>query len=95
MEVKRAIWLGLGNSGLPAGYLFLAAGHWLMLQSDCQDFMDIALDGNEIMGLLDVEQGQLIGEALEYLEDVVLQNPELNKKQALSQILLEWWSKRT
>ncbi|NLC15444.1 MAG: CCA tRNA nucleotidyltransferase [Firmicutes bacterium] len=94
MDVKRAIWLGRGNGGLPDDFLFLSAGYWLMLQSDCQDFMTLALDGNEIMELLDVEQGQVVGEALEYLEDVVLQHPEMNRKQTLSQILLEWWSKR-
>ncbi len=95
IDVKRAIWLGLGNSGFPKGYLFLAAGLWALAQSDCQHFMDIAINGNEIMQLLDIEQGQVVGEAFEYLEDIVLQNPEKNRKQTLSQILLGWWGKRT
>jgi len=95
MEAKRAVWLGLGNSGLPKGYLFLAAGFWSVFNSECQDFTNIALDGNGIMERLGVEQGEVVGEALEYLEDVVLQNPKMNEKQTLSQVLLEWWRKRT
>ena len=57
--------------------------------------MKIALDGNQIMEILGVEPGRIVGEALEYLEDVVLQDPELNQEQTLTQILLEWWRKRT
>lgn len=95
VEVKRAVWLGLGKGGLPKGYLYLVSGLLSVSEADPQGFMKIALDGNQIMEILGVEPGRLVGEALEYLEDVVLQDPELNQEQTLTQILLEWWRKGT
>ena len=62
MEVKRAVWLGLGKGGLPKGYLYLVSGLLSVSEADPQGFMKIALDGNQIMEILGVEPGRLVGE---------------------------------
>lgn len=95
-EVKHAIWRGSGKGGIPKGCLFLASGMWSLQQSKAcgaKDF-EVALDGADIMKVLKVEQGCIVGQALDYLEEMVLRNPEVNNRESLFKILLEWWSKQ-
>ncbi|MFA6655491.1 MAG: hypothetical protein WCS57_06575, partial [Bacillota bacterium] len=54
----------------------------------------IALDGNDIIQILNIRPSPVVGEALDYLEEIVLRDVRLNDKETLSEILSEWWSKR-
>ncbi len=95
IDVKHAIWLGFGNGGFPKAYLHLVAGLWAIQESNIQEIGVVAVNGTDVMQLLNIEEGHIVGDALEYLEEMVLRYPELNQKKALSEILLKWWDKQT
>jgi poly(A) polymerase len=52
------------------------------------------LDGNEVMGLLGIQPGKQVGEAMEFLLDARLDEGPLGKEEARRR-LLEWWSARS
>ncbi len=94
-DVKQAIWRGMGNAGVPKGCLFLASGIWA---SGCNrplnlQALKVALNGDDIMELIDIKEGHAVGGALEYLEEMALRFPDLNDKESLSKTLLEWWNR--
>lgn len=51
------------------------------------------LDGNEVMAALGIGPGPVVGEALQFLLDLRLDEGPLGKEEALRR-LLEWWQKR-
>jgi poly(A) polymerase len=51
------------------------------------------LDGEEIMAILGVTPGRVVGEAYEYLLEVRLDEGEIGKEEATKR-LLEWWAAR-
>lgn len=51
---------------------------------------DLNIDGNDIKRL-GIEEGIIVGETLEYLMDVVLKEPKLNKKDLLIEIIKNKW----
>ncbi len=51
------------------------------------------LDGNEIMGLLDIPPGPQVGEAWRYLKELRLERGPLTREQATAE-LLAWWGNR-
>jgi tRNA nucleotidyltransferase (CCA-adding enzyme) len=56
----------------------------------------LALDGSAIMRILGVGPSPVVGEATRFLLDRVLEEPELNSAEALSEALRNWVrSKRT
>ena len=67
--------------------------HVLKQIETCNPFK-LGLDGDDIMILLGVKEGTIVGEALGYIEEIVLRSPRLNHKEALSRILLEWWNNK-
>ena len=95
LDVKQAIWRGMGNAGIPRGCLFLASGLWVSQRDWPLDFQAfrVALGGDDIMELLDIKEGHAVGQALEYLEEMALRFPDMNDKESLSKILLEWWNR--
>ncbi len=50
---------------------------------------DLEINGNDIMSLLDIEPGPLVGKILNQLLEVVLESPELNTKDELTKIIGE------
>jgi poly(A) polymerase len=51
------------------------------------------LDGEEIMAILGVTPGRVVGEAYAYLLEVRLDEGEIGKEEATKR-LLEWWAAR-
>ena len=52
---------------------------------------DLALNGREIMLICRVEQGERVGEILSDLLDLVLEHPNLNERETLTQYLIDTW----
>ncbi len=50
---------------------------------------DLALDGHDVMALLQIGPGPAVGRALAYLLDRVLEDPTLNTRERLARLLLE------
>lgn len=50
---------------------------------------DLAIDGKDVMRVLNLKEGKLVGKALRYLLNYVLDHPEDNNKETLTIILLE------
>jgi len=50
---------------------------------------DLAIDGNDVMNVLGIEPCKRVGEALDYLLDEVLEDPKVNTKEKLTEILVE------
>ncbi|MFZ5469659.1 MAG: CCA tRNA nucleotidyltransferase [Myxococcota bacterium] len=55
---------------------------------------ELALDGKDIMRVLGVGPGALVGEATRFLLDQVLENPDLNTVAQLTQVLQKWAASR-
>ncbi len=53
----------------------------------------LALTGDDVMRMLGID-GPAIGEALSYLKDLVLRNPDINVRDALEGALRDWWRRR-
>ncbi len=56
---------------------------------------DMDIDGNTIKEKLNIGSGPIIGEILNYLLEIVLDNPILNKKEILIEKTLEYYSKKS
>jgi len=55
---------------------------------------ELALDGRRAMEVLGVPPGPQVGEAIRHLLDRVLDDPELNRREALEDELRRWWAER-
>jgi hypothetical protein len=55
---------------------------------------ELALRGQDVLALLPGVPGRQVGEALRFLLDRVLDEPEVNTKPRLSGILRAWWAAR-
>jgi tRNA nucleotidyltransferase (CCA-adding enzyme) len=55
---------------------------------------DLALDGSTIMEVLGTGPGPHVGEALRHLLDRVLDDPALNDRARLSELVRRWWAER-
>jgi len=54
---------------------------------------DLALDGNDIMRMFNLEQGKTVGMILNQLMEVVLDDPQLNTREALEPFAKEYFQK--
>ena len=54
----------------------------ILIQKDCLMVKDLKINGKDLMDA-GLERGKQIGEALNYLLDVVLEHPEMNEKEKL------------
>jgi len=52
---------------------------------------DLALDGGDVMRILKVAPGPLIGRVLDYLLEQVLDDPELNQPETLADLAREFY----
>ena len=63
------------------------------LGNDLDDF-SLPVTGNEIIELLDVEEGRIIGEAIQYLQRLRFDNGPFSSEDA-REILQDWWNIRS
>lgn len=54
----------------------------------------LALNGRDVMELLGVDPGPVVGEALRFLLERVLDEPALNQRAPLERLLAVWWEER-
>ncbi|HHV79410.1 MAG TPA: HD domain-containing protein [Firmicutes bacterium] len=55
---------------------------------------DLAVSGHDVMEALELKPGPLVGEALAYLLEKVIEDPARNRKEVLVSLLHEWWNER-
>lgn len=65
----------------------------ILKEKEAYDVNQMDITGNDLIDL-GFEQGQIIGEILEYLLDLVMENPKLNEKKILEKKALEKFSSR-
>jgi tRNA nucleotidyltransferase/poly(A) polymerase len=96
LEVKQAVWRGMGQSGIAKGCVFFASGIESVGEDQIQEIetLRLALDGNEIIKILNIRPSPVVGDALDYLEEIVLRDLKSNNKETLTEMLRQWWSKR-
>jgi tRNA nucleotidyltransferase (CCA-adding enzyme) len=58
-------------------------------------FSQLELNGADIQLILDIKPGKIIGEILNHLMEKVIEDPDLNDKEELSQIVKTWFNERT
>jgi len=51
---------------------------------------NLALKGNDIIEILNIKPGVIVGEILNYLYEEVLDNPDLNNKEELTKLVIEY-----
>ncbi len=56
---------------------------------------DLNIDGNDIMSSLKIKSGPLIGEILNYLLELVLDNPEYNNREKLLSLAIDYYNKKS
>lgn len=83
-DLRIADCLGNGRKGFPL-YLDAMAARVdaLLAQSIALDVSDLAVDGRDVMRELSIEPGPRVGEVLERLLEAVLEDPEVNRRDAL------------
>jgi putative nucleotidyltransferase with HDIG domain len=62
----------------------------LLREQQALSVRDLAIDGADVMRLLEVPPGPRVGEALEAMLQVVLEHPERNDRERLSEELRRW-----
>ncbi len=55
----------------------------IMEKNECLDLKDLKISGTDLMERTNLKPGPLIGKTLNHLLELVMQNPELNKKEVL------------
>jgi poly(A) polymerase len=53
---------------------------------------DLALDGRDVIALLGVRGGPVVGRALAHLTECVLEDPSCNVREKLTERLRAWWA---
>jgi len=61
-----------------------------LIRESPNNFKHLKLDGNEIMKITGVPQGKLIGDILKFLLHNVVDNPELNNKDSLKELIFHF-----
>ena len=88
VDLERAAWEASGRSGLPHAAAIVASG--LGETGDARFPVRLALDGEDVMRILG-ESGRVVGEALSYLREIVLRDPEKNQALILERALRDRW----
>ncbi|MGE5579522.1 MAG: CCA tRNA nucleotidyltransferase [Bacillota bacterium] len=90
VDFEQAVWRSRGREGVPARTAELALGIQLAGDSGSEP---LALSGDDVKQATGAG-GRQVGEALAYLQDLVLRDPAANTKAFLMSALREWWEKR-
>jgi len=59
-------------------------------EENCLEVTDLAIDGRDVMELLNIAPGKKVGETLNHLLEKVLDDPSLNTKETLSKMAKEY-----
>ena len=92
LDVERAAWAAAGKSGLPPAAAAVASG----LEGETEEShfpVTLALTGDDVVRILG-DRGRAVGEALEYLKEIVLRDPRRNEPSSLERALRERWRPR-
>ncbi len=90
VDLEQAVWRSRGQTGIPERTAELALG--TRLAEKCAPG-PLALSGDDVKKLTGAS-GRQVGEALAYLQDLVLREPSANTKAFLENAVREWWEKR-
>jgi poly(A) polymerase/tRNA nucleotidyltransferase (CCA-adding enzyme) len=83
------------KQGVPEVYLNFKDRIKKILEIDSAfKIKDLHINGNDIMKSLSLNAGPLIGEILNYLLEIVLDNPDLNQKDLLIKKAIEYYMKK-
>ncbi|MCP4230096.1 MAG: HD domain-containing protein [bacterium] len=95
-ELRLADWFGNGrNRGYPKYLNRLRERIRTELEkADAFDVKDLDINGDDVMKELDIKPGPQVGEALDYLLQRVLDDPGLNRKDKLIELLEEFSAKK-
>jgi len=66
----------------------------MMKHNTVTNISDLALDGKKVMAILSIGQCQKVGEALEMLLDLIIESPEMNTEEILTEKLRELRNKK-
>lgn len=69
-------------------YSFKKEAQRILTEKEPLSLKSLAINGNDVMRL-GIEQGKKVGEVLNYLLEIILENPELNNKEELLKIVYE------
>jgi putative nucleotidyltransferase with HDIG domain len=61
----------------------------MMKDNTATSMTDLAMDGRKVMAILGIDQCQRVGEALEMLLDIIIEDPEMNTEERLAEKLIE------
>ena len=88
--------IGNGSkSGIPKAFLDFKDRIKEILEIDSAlKVKDLDIDGNILMKELTLKPGPIIGEILNYLLEIVLDNPEINKRDTLLEKAKEYYQKK-
>jgi tRNA nucleotidyltransferase (CCA-adding enzyme) len=87
-ELRRADALSRGDMDVEVGLAYMKGRVDAVLESDAAfKREDLAVNGSDVMRILGIEGGRKVGEVLQRLLEMVLENPELNTRDSLTGIL--------
>lgn len=88
-KLREADRAALGAGPGPGGNMaaFLARVERVMAEAPALSVRNLAVDGHDVMKVLGVPEGPEVGEALSRLLDAVLEDPTLNSRERLLQLL--------
>jgi poly(A) polymerase/tRNA nucleotidyltransferase (CCA-adding enzyme) len=95
--LRRADTAGSGKKGADASSHLEALTrriHDVMSKEHALSVKDLALDGHDVMSILGIPPGPMVGEALRHLLEYVLDEPERNTREALVEELRRWAAER-
>lgn len=99
LELRRADIIATGKitSQTPEYLKDLSHRIFNILQSsaESENFSRLALNGNDLMEKLGIKSGPLVGEILRYLEEQIIEEPDLNQKIRLLEIARRYLNSKT
>jgi len=96
-QLRNADRLGNGTKiGIPKAFINFKDRIAKILEIDSAlKVKDLEIDGNTLMSEVGLTPGPLVGEILDYLLELVLDNPEINEKQILIEKAKEYYMKKS
>lgn len=88
-DLRLADWFGNGlNVGFPRYLSELKKRiDRILEEEDALSIEDLEVDGNDVMRILEVEPSEIVGRTLKRLLNMVIEDPKLNKREKLVEIL--------
>lgn len=87
-ELRRADATSRGDADIENGLAYMTGRVDTALESEAAfKREDLAVDGSDVMRILGIDGGREVGEVLQNLLEMVLENPDLNTRDKLTEIL--------